>query len=162
MRGLLFILLLPFRSLANYEFSFGGWSYHSGGEYNYNQDHNGYGLEYYTNHKTHALGLGVFVMSDSYNKSAYHFGAVYRFKFNERFSVKTNFSYINRSQRVEKTEILGSVETKKYSIGRYQDFVILPFISYSIYDKMSIDFTYLPEFTGADSSVAFIKMNIRL
>lgn len=156
------IFLLSFSATANTFLSFGGWSHHFGDmpEGEYNEQHNGFGIEHYFGEK-HQLGVGAFYMTDSYGKEAYHVGASFRRNFGN-LSIDAKLMYLNRSGlQVQKWSRNGQeyLEVKAVRI----DFVgIVPFINYTFNNNLGVSFTLLPSFTESSDSVLFMNFTYRI
>ncbi len=163
-------------------FKFGGWSHHtdelsqalihaSGDEdWQFNEDHNGYGLDYaYKFNRNWQWFSGFFQMKDSYNHRFTTVGSGFRYRYPLQWlptsSVDFNLSlmFLKRGQLIDRSSYQVSRYNTKllrhdYSIDSASFTYLMPYITVNIMDKFNVDLMVLP----AKKSILFENINGQL
>lgn len=142
------------------EVKFGGWSHHfgtdAGDNYEYNESHNGFGLEYYLGrdgYSPHRFGLGFWKMKDSYSHDALHLGVTYKFDTLTGHPIIDMFDFNLAVYYMERTMRIRDRDTKETL--RFEDqneWVIQPYLTIRPVRAFSVDIMYVPS-PGDDYNV---------
>ena len=162
---LIMLLLIPSAYSAEYEFKFGGWSYHgesyAADTYEYNEEHNGIGLEVFFPTSTSFTPVaGAWTMTDSFNQRMVQVGAGIRYEpelFLDRVSAqlmvvveRRGFNYVDQSTG--------------RSDGIYMDtnVIAIPYIQIKPFPKFGLaaDFIYIPRFDDLDVETYFFRLSL--
>ncbi|WP_425263165.1 hypothetical protein [Vibrio owensii] len=135
------------------ELKFGGWSHHfgtdEGDKYEYNQSHNGFGLEYYLGRdgfSPHRFGVGFWKMKDSYSNDAYHIGAIYKFDTLTRHPIIDMFDFNLAIYYMDRTKRIRDRTTKEtLRFEAQKEWVIQPYLTIRPTRAFSVDIMYVPD-----------------
>jgi len=143
----MFFYYTPFVNSSgyNFELKIGGWSYHSKeSNYNYNEVHNGLGLEFYKIKDKHNFGIGYWEMDDSFSVRSQHYGFNYRYNIDiNKYKIKNinptlSFMVANRGWLYFDSD--GST-----TIEKHKKFLIVPSLNVNINDFFGFDFFFIPK-----------------
>lgn len=181
--GLLILLSFALPSVAeeaHFRLKFGGWSKHFNSDkrvyvdYNFNEVHNGIGLQYWHNIKDYKWDIGgeYFTMKDSHYKRSHMISFAVRYPFSvdlgalNEISIQTGLTYHDRTRLhtvhnvdyIDGEKKLGYIE---HHVLDSQIFTPMLVTTFTFWDTADIDFILLPRTKYAKTAVSFVRLGIK-
>jgi|TARA_B100001245_G_scaffold236625_1_gene228944 hypothetical protein len=171
----LFSLSYSSLSLANEELEwsvkFGGWSKHNSskkfGHYDFNEKHNGIGVQVWKplSQKPWSLGLEVFNMSDSFGQDANMVSAAGRYRWalgNEIVSSVDVIAGITYHDRAFLDNVYYRDGDKYVVVEQniFRDTIITPslMLTFTMFERLELDVTHIPSISENEYSVTFFRL----
>lgn len=137
------------------EIKFGGWSHHFKTKDEFNEVHEGIGLEFYSlDGNNNQVGVGYWRMKDSLNVSSDYFGFNYRYKVKINNNIEilpsVSFSYFEKGKK------------ERGTITKHSGSSLIPSLSFNFYEKYGLDLFYVPEGSLSYSDTIFFRLSYRI
>lgn len=159
-----------YEHFGDVQLKFGGWSKHitaSYDNYNYNESHNGIGLEwtfYESKTNAHNLTAGYFEMDDSFDEESYQAGLIYTYKPQTGKWYFDSIHYNLAAMYMKRGIIYRSLPDYDDATIKVESlFTPLPYITLNFTDYVNVDLMYVPKFNEATPDhTFFIRGGINL
>ena len=165
----------------HFRLRFGGWSHHSNSlqyrDFKPNENHKGFGFQYWKGMQdtTWQYGTDLFYMKDSNHEPAVMLSGGMRYPININIGPISEVSFTagitlhNRSSLMSTYYHYIDPETEEkvyvnytHEIERATYITPMAVATVTFYDKLDLDFTYIPSSSFSESSVAFFRLGWKL